>query len=480
MDRLQEHFRKNTPNGKIKWDVNKFRLRTSGRRVFRRCLRKWGFQSSMRLNLERKGAESNIHFWFGSAIHFCMEDYFGYNKFGDPRLVFDAYFDSFKADELPDGAEEHYPLAMGMLDYFVQWYPKYNADMQFRTLWLDTENKEVSPGTEGARPAIEEEFTLDLGIEVVVDAENGDLVGELTDEIREYLTEVQMFGDSEEVDKLYTYSPPDPNNPGMFLYQQQVKIFPIHYHGTLDRLVVDRFGRWWIMDYKTAKGADTNKLDTDDQISAYMWAAEQWFQHRIHGFIYLQLTKDIPKPPKRLKNGALSTDKKQKTTHQLYKAEILKDFGSVQKAPNKMIETLNSLAEQETPEGDRFIRWDLVTRTNAQKVSTYHHILAEAREMVNPDKYLYPNPTRDCIWDCPFREACIAMDDERIDDAIASIEANFEPRDDSNESNRDNWRERIKWPESPAELSVENIKVRKENLFNLVLPDEYYGDYEGD
>ena len=34
-------------------DLSKFSIRTSDRRVFRRCLRKWDFQSSLRQNLTR-------------------------------------------------------------------------------------------------------------------------------------------------------------------------------------------------------------------------------------------------------------------------------------------------------------------------------------------------------------------------------------------------------------------------------------------
>src|SRR5690606_9206017 len=122
---------------------------------------------------------------------------------------------------------------------------------------------------------------------------------------------------------------------------RKVILVTIYYHETLDRVVVDKNGNWWIMDYKTAKSADTNKLDTDDQISAYLWAAEQWFQHPFKGFIYVQLTKETPKPPRRLINGNLSTDKSQKTTYSLYRKEVIKDYGDVRKAPAKIIETLN-------------------------------------------------------------------------------------------------------------------------------------------
>lgn len=449
----------------------RYNIRTSGRRVFRRCLRKWGFQSSMRRNLTRTGAEQNINFWFGSAIHFPMEDFFGFNRFGDPRRAFQAYYDAFDPVDRPTGSEIYYDLGLAMLSYFLEWYPKHNQAMGFETVWLTENNMLAAPFTPGARPAVEESFTLDLGLKVIVDIRTGKI-------IREYNEGDVAFN------SLHLELHVDPEGKEHHFYIDgagcsiEVAIVPICYHGTFDRIVVDKYGRWWILDYKTAKGADTNKLDTDDQISAYMWAAEQWYQHKIHGFVYLQLTKDVAKPPRRLKNGALSTDKKQKTTYQLYREEVLKDYGAVNKAPGAIIEMLNHLAEQDTPEGDRFIRWDFITRSDAQKISTYNHIMAEARMMIDPDLYLFPNPTRDCIWDCPFRDICIAMDDGRINDAETMISQEYEERADHNESNHDDWQERIKWPDTPLpEFDINDASLRPTNIFNIELPEEYNDRY---
>lgn len=454
--------------------TTKFNIRTSGRRTFRRCLRKWGFQSSMRRNLERKGSETNIHFWFGSAIHFAMEDYFGYNRFGDPRRAYKAYYAAF-GDDKPDAADSYYDLGLAMLSYFLEWYPKHNRDMQFETLWLDENNQQALPHSPGARPAVEEEFTLDLGIKVIADVKTGKLIEKLTPESkerlvykREFLPEVFSGLDLPEPEVRIFYHPPGDDEAII-----EVVIVPVCYHGTMDRIVVDKYGRWWILDYKTAKGADTNKLDTDDQISAYIWGAEQWYQHRIHGFIYLQLTKDVAKPPRRLKNGTLSVEKKQKTTYQLFRAEVLKDYGEVKKAPSKVIEMLNHLAALETPEGDRFIRWDLVTRNDAQKISTYHHIMGEVELMINPNLYLYPNPTRDCSWDCDFRSYCIAMDSGEVESAEYQLMLEYEERADNNESNHDQWKENIQWPDSPLEAAKLDDADLRPDLFNIVLPDEY-------
>jgi hypothetical protein len=442
------------------------------------------------MNLQRQGAESNINFWFGTAIHFAMEDYFGWNKFGDPRRAFKAYYKAFKPEDRPEGADEHYELGLAMLTYFLEWYPKHNMDMGFKTLWLNEQDQEVPANTPGARPACEEEFTLDLGYRVIINASTGQIMKEwnaITDMIydkdgfhpdwsinnRLDAQTIEMSEPSREYVLVHEVAT---DGFGGSMADTTVRIVPVCYHGTMDRMVVDRYGRWWILDYKTAKGADTRKLDTDDQISAYCWAAEQRFQHPIYGFIYLQLTKDVAKPPKRLKDGTLSVDKKQKTTYALFKDEVIADYGEVAKAPNKVIEMLNHLADIEEPEGDRFIRWDFVVRNEAQKIATYNNIMAETKLMLTQD-YLFPNPTRDCGWDCPFREICIATDQGRLDDAQAALDANFEVRDDTLEHNHDDWREDIIWPDSPQEvIDVEAEELVPKNVFNIILPEKYLVD----
>lgn len=446
--------------------ISRYTIRTSGRRVFRRCMRKWGFQSSMKMNLERKGTEQNIHFWFGSAIHFAMEEYFGHNRFGDLTKAFQAYYAAFPAADRPMAADTHYFLGLGMLEYFKEWYPKHNEQYGFQTVWLDKDNKEVEPGTEGAKPLIEESFMLDLNYEVWADVETEEIVK---------LNEAQLHQDDE--GKHYIHGDIDPEN--VFAGPRRIYVTKVktYYHGTLDRVVRDRLGRWWIMDWKTAKSADTNKLDTDDQISAYMWAAEQWFGHKIHGFVYVQLTKDLAKPPKRLANGNLSVDKKQKTTYALLKKEIIRDYGSVTKAPEKVMAFLNHLASEESPEGDRFIRWDLVTRTDEQKKSTYRNVMAEIRLMSDPDLYLFPNPTRDCIWDCDFRDACLMMERGQHEEADKWLQLGFEPRPRDEDGNIENWRDGIPWPEQDQGQAIgalnEAMELDANTIMNVILPEKY-------
>lgn len=409
-------------------NISHFTIRTSDRRTFRRCLRKWDFQSSLRGNWQHIGTEQNINFWFGSAIHFSMEDYHGENKFGDPRKAFWAYYQAFPADELPMGAEAHYELGMAMLSYYLTWYKRHNDVAGFETALVDLETHQLyNPHhvkkTDKMEYAVEQSFILPLNTYVAVDT-NGN--------IRKAFFNVQ-----------------DPSCISFTYNGVECNIVPICYHGTMDRIVCDKYGRYWVLDYKTAKGADTNKLDTDDQISAYLWAFEKWFGIKPYGFIYLQLTKEAVQEPKRLKNGELSVDKKQKTTYSLLKQEIINDYGTVNAAPDKLIQFLNHMASIESPEGDRFIRWDFVKRTPEQIRSTEEHIMGELRHMLWDDLYCYPTPTRDCIWDCPCRDLCLALD-RKDETAVNEFMQNFEQRPRNEDGNLDPWRENIPWPEKLA------------------------------
>lgn len=424
---------------------SRFTIRTSDRRVFRRCLRKWSFQSSLKGNWKRKGTEQNINFWFGSAIHFAMEDYHGKNVFGDPRRAFWAYYQSFPKDEIPAGADAMYEVGIAMLSYYLTWYTRHNDITGFQTAWVNAETHEIiTPAhwqllaaEEQAQyePSVEQSFMLPLNFFVTVDVTTDDIV------------EIYDLTDGRSV-------LPHDVEEEFYLNGKLCKIVPICYHGTMDRIVVDRYQRFWILDYKTAKGADVNKLVTDDQISAYLWAFEKWFGIKPYGFIYLQLTKEAVQEPKRLKNGDLSVDKRQKTTYSLVKQEILKDYGSVSAAPNKIIDFLNHMASIETPEGDKFIRWDFVKRTPEEIVSTEEQIYAELHQMLNPALEYYPSPTRDCIWDCPVRDWCIALN-RKDQQALDQFMLEFEKRPRDEDGNIEPWRENIPWPDK---INPETLK----------------------
>lgn len=383
-------------------------LHTHDRIAFKRCRRKWSFSSPFRRHLTPKASRVGVnpHLWFGSGIHFALEDYHGYKRFDNSVAAYRAYVDAFNPEELPDNIDELVELGEGMLEYYEGWEP---SKSKWKTVWVD------------GKPLVEEHFSLVLeDLCSYRDKNTGEPVLKRED------------GTYYQTDKTFGCDVAVP--------ESDVERVEVVYHGTVDSVVEDEHGDWWILDYKTAKAYDGSKLVTDPQISAYCWAAEQWFERPIMGMVYLQMIKTLPKPP-RITSRGVSTDKRQKTTHRLYRETLTEHYGDVQKAPAACIDMLNNLAASESEKGDAFIMYDMVTRNTSTKEQTYKAILGEGREMIDPDLPIYPNPTRDCAWDCPFRTVCIAMDEGA--DWEYTLETDYELRHETMNDEVPGWMLRL-------------------------------------
>ena len=340
-------------------------IHTSDRLLFKRCRRKWGWQSRLRLNLIPRAARPNENLWFGSGWHFAMEDYHGYHRFPKMSEALEAYVKAHPEQQRPYNWDDLLEMGRGMTDYYTRyWYPRHS---EFQTLWID------------GVPQLEIDFELKI--------------------------------------------------PGM----------DIPFGGTFDGMLVDAYGRWWIKEIKTAKKFDIGKLDTDPQITAYCLAAAQHYQHEISGVVYIQFRKAVPKPPTLLKDGEnFSTDlAKLHTTYDTYRRAVMDRFNGI---PSRYEEVLAKLLDQETWEGNNFIRVDQVERNQHQIEMEYPKLVAECKDMTNPDLFLYPNPTWLCASDCDFKAACLAYDDGSDYEGI--LEDEFMPRKDDV-----SWRERLHFPE---------------------------------
>jgi hypothetical protein len=322
-------------------------IHTSDRILFKRCRRKWSLQSPLMGNYVVDG-EAPAPLWFGSGIHFALEDFHGYNVYGDPRVAFYAYVVATKKNH-PSDIQDHIELGLGMMGYYKQW----SKDFPYKTVWLENaEGKTV--------PMVEVNWLVDLDIEV-----------------------------------------------------EGHKAF---YNGTWDRVVTDEQGRWWILDYKTAARYQPHKLPLDPQVTAYCWGAHKLYNVLPEGMIYMQLMKQLPGPPMELQDGSLSVNKNQGTSFKLYVKEVIKRYGTnSSQVPPKYLQFLAYLKERDAKEGDPFIRTDEVRRPSQQVSSEEWKIMSEANDMIKArfgELPLYPNPTRDCSWDCGFQGVCLAMDDE--------------------------------------------------------------------
>jgi len=320
-------------------------IHTSDRNSYRRCRRQWNWTSALREHITPKSL--NPKFFVGSAFHWALQDYHGYNYFGHPYVAFKAYYDAYLEYAYKNETEnnpvvtyeEDIEFVQGMFDHYVSgWLPRWN---QWQTLWIDE------------KPMVEVEFSI--------------YIPELSDYMK----------------------------------------MPVIYQGKVDGVETDEIGRIWIVEDKTASAFEVDKLQTDPQCSSYSWASSYFLPKPAEGILFKQFKKDCPEPPKILKNGTISTSKSQKTTAKMLQTAVNKAYGCV---PEKYNEAVKSLMEKESDNGDAFIRYDYVRRNQYHRANEYPKILAESYEMLSKHLIMYPSPNAECSWQCDFRQVCLAMD----------------------------------------------------------------------
>jgi hypothetical protein len=126
-----------------------YRIRTSERTVFRRCRRLWAWQSPSRFN--RSVDEVVDHFWFGTGVHYALEDFHGWNKYGSPEVAFLAYVAATKATgKLPPTYLELTDMGVGLLQYYSTYWLRNRRP--FKIFWVD------------GKPQVEVRFEIQLPI----------------------------------------------------------------------------------------------------------------------------------------------------------------------------------------------------------------------------------------------------------------------------------------------------------------------------
>lgn len=370
-------------------------IRTSDRIAFRRCRRKFDWNYVHRGNLTKDEARGPL--WFGTLFHYAMEDYHGHRYFDTPSDAFQAAVLACRRTRdfrLPNDWEELLELGEGMCGYYQEW-------LRHRDPLVTLEI--------GGVPQVEVNFQIPLEVDQDLLARAG--------------------------------------------FDRCV------YTGTIDRVVLDDEGRIWPVDYKTAKTIQDSHLDTDPQISAYMWAASKIYNLPVAGFIYQQHRKVVGHEPAFLAGSkSFSVAKNQVTTHALYKNALEKLYGTVEKAPNVNVQFLNWLAGQEDQRRDYFIQRDFIERNEAQIANEGIKILMEAYELLDPDLPMYPNPTRDCSWDCDFQMACIALDSNL--DWTHELEVTTTAREEDDKT----WRNQLQDLYPQRDISLPRLHLQHRNL----------------
>jgi hypothetical protein len=193
--------------------------------------------------------------------------------------------------------------------------------------------------------------------------------------------------------------------PVMVEQEFEVELYEdVVYQGRVDLVMEDRNG-YWIVDHKTASVlGGTEWLALDDQCSSYAWALRKQLGLEVRGVIYNELRKKVPVQPKVLKDGSLSTDKRQDTTHDIFLEAIISN--------GLDIEDYGGHLAFMTAYPKEFFRRTQVTFTLEMLDIAGERIRLEAVEMLEKPS-IYPTPSRFNCTGCAFLAPCIALHEGR-------------------------------------------------------------------
>lgn len=200
----------------------------------------------------------------------------------------------------------------------------------------------------------------------------------------------------------------------------------------VDKIVEDRSGGLWAVDYKTGKNQlDPDWLILDPQLGRYHWGLEYLGYTPLRGVIYDEIRTKPPTLPKLLDSGRLEQRKNIQCDVYTYVREINKQELDMAKHA-KFVRYLHSQSEQ------WFKRTPLPKDSPLTKQLIRETVMT-AREMkTSEEKAEFPRTaTKDCKWDCAFRNPCIIQ--LTGGDIKPIIKMNYEPRhsiDEQEESRR--------------------------------------------
>lgn len=128
-------------------------IRTSDRSTFKRCRRKWAWQSHLKGNLEPISKAAPL--WLGTGFHFALEQVHGLRGFKKGSDAFHAYYEAsrqaYNIDDLPADIDDLTQLACDMLDYYQDY-------------WLVARDS-LQTYVYNGKPQVEVEFQIPLPID---------------------------------------------------------------------------------------------------------------------------------------------------------------------------------------------------------------------------------------------------------------------------------------------------------------------------
>jgi hypothetical protein len=402
------------PEVPSKWDI--IPIHNSDRGSFKRCRRYWDWNSPARTNLTLRADVHGVNFplWFGTGIHYALEQYYqpGLNR--DPVESWKTWFDiqwrggivtedwldkvyDLRPQRVPDNSIDIREIVMG------------SSTTLDSTVWRVRGLEDIIPSPN--HEEFDEHYIL--GIEMMkfyreYAAKHDDFVVLLAE--HDFSVPIWDYA-NDRILKAIDSREDSPN------YGKELEV---HSRGRQDG-IIHRNGavKLGIIDHKTAGRwgeEELFKLETDEQCTTYLAVAQieaNYYDlpHKGQPFeeiIYNVMRKAYPKPPTELKSGMFSVDRQnESTTYEMLMAWIKKNLPGIPltEKQEEYVKYLRDVGDEQ------FIVREPVRRNQAQLQNAMERMFLEALDMLDPNVRIYPNLTNDWLCrNCQFRAPCVAKE----------------------------------------------------------------------
>jgi hypothetical protein len=400
------------PKIPTKWEI--IPIHNSDRANFRRCRRYWDWSSPSRTNLTVRADIHgiNIPMFFGTGIHYALEQYYNPVLKRDPVEAFKTWFDVMwrggtVTEEWLDKVYDLKPRPVteafvGSMDFPPDEgtsFPLY----QVRGL------EDILPDPDHAE--WDELFALGVGM-MNYYKEYAEINDDFTVVVAEHDFSVPIW--DYEYNRILQAFDTREDSPN---YGKQLEV---HARGRMDAVAIRPNGKMPLLENKTATkwGEDElRKLESDEQCTHYLWCAEVEatyydLPHKgepLEEVVYNVLRKAYPRPPTELKSGMFSTDRQNEATT----APMLEEWSARTMPGIPLNEKQQGYLEYLRELGDEnFIVRKPVRRNRHQLRSAGFRLYLETLDMLDPNLRIYPNISNSykCL-NCAFRPPCMAKED---------------------------------------------------------------------
>jgi len=198
------------------------------------------------------------------------------------------------------------------------------------------------------------------------------------------------------------------------------KRMEVHNRGRMDAIYAKPDGKIGILDHKTSSRIDEEffeKLETDEQCTSYLMAGEveakyynlPYAGEPMEEVIYNVLRKAAPTPPTMVRGGLFSVNRNEESATFEMLVEFMRENNiEYEDLPEKHQGYYSYL--RDVGEEQFFIR-KLVRRNKHQLRNAGYRLYLEAMDMLDPALRIYPNLSNSwkCLR-CAFRQPCLAKE----------------------------------------------------------------------